>query len=119
MTILELGGAIIWTVYHVIEAGVKLLIPDKVDAFWHLGGGPFQELTRKMTIPIDQNLLCRCSTKTSAGKSFSWLGEGRASGGLCARGDNDHYHADLVFDNNCADVADDFYEGLHGWGRLL
>ena len=32
MTILELGGAIIWTVYHVIEAGVKLLIPDKVDA---------------------------------------------------------------------------------------
>jgi len=30
MTILELGGAIIWTVYHVIEAGVKLLIPDKV-----------------------------------------------------------------------------------------
>merc|ERR1719153_1259458 len=30
MTILELGGAIVWTVYHMVEAGVKLLIPDKV-----------------------------------------------------------------------------------------
>ena len=29
-TILELGGAIVWTVYHLVEAGVKLLIPDKV-----------------------------------------------------------------------------------------
>ena len=29
-TILELGGAIVWTVYHLVEAGIKLLIPDKV-----------------------------------------------------------------------------------------
>ena len=29
-TILELGGVIVWTVYHLVEAGVKLLIPDKV-----------------------------------------------------------------------------------------
>ena len=55
----------------------------------------FKRRSFPRTDQTDHNLLCRCSTKTSAGKSFSWLGEGRASGGLCARGDNDHYHADL------------------------